>query len=96
VTVGKFFDKEWFFPDSSYGKPYLDEPLIKDQFGFSIDRPDFTNRNPLDAGMPSKSSPTGFSEQETVELKVIDPFVPEIDASLNVIINRMLRNLAKE
>jgi hypothetical protein len=67
--------------------PNLDEPLIKDQFGISIDRPDFTDRNPLDAGMPSKSSPTGFSEQETVELKVIDPLVPEIDASLNVIIN---------
>ena len=67
--------------------PSLDEPLIKDQFSISIDRPDFTDKNPLDAGMPSKSSPTRFSEQETVQLKVIDPLVPETDASLNVIIN---------
>ena len=37
--------------------------------------------------MPSKSSPTGRFEQETVELKVIDSLVPEIDAILNVIIN---------
>jgi hypothetical protein len=66
--------------------PNLDKPLIKNQFGISINGPDSTNRNPLDVGMPSKSSPTGFSEQETVELKVIDPLVPEIDASPNVII----------
>jgi hypothetical protein len=66
--------------------PNLDKPLIEDQFGISINGPEFINRNPLDIGMSSKSSPAGFPEQETVELKVIDPLVPEIDASLNVII----------
>jgi hypothetical protein len=37
--------------------------------------------------MPSKSSPTGFSEQGNVELKVNNPFVPEIEAIPNVSIN---------
>jgi hypothetical protein len=37
--------------------------------------------------MPSKSSPTGFSEQGNVKLKVINPFVPEIEVSPIVIIN---------
>jgi len=37
--------------------------------------------------MSSKSSPIGFSEKETVELKVIDPLVPEIDSILNILIN---------
>jgi hypothetical protein len=36
--------------------------------------------------MLSKSSHARFPEQETVELKVIDPFLHEIDAILNVII----------
>jgi hypothetical protein len=67
--------------------PSLDEPLIKNQSGFSIDTPDSTNRNPLDVGMSSKSSPTRYYEQGNVELKVINPFVPEIEVSLNVIIN---------
>jgi hypothetical protein len=66
--------------------PNLDKPQIENQFGISINGPDFTNRNPLHVGMSSKSSPTGFPKKETVELKVIDPLVPEIDASLNIII----------
>jgi hypothetical protein len=37
--------------------------------------------------MPSKSSPTRFFEKGTVELKVIDLLVLEIDVILNVIIN---------
>jgi hypothetical protein len=67
--------------------PSLDEPLIKNQSSFSIDTLDPTNKNPLDVGMSSKSSPTRFFEQGNVELKVIDPFIPEIEVSRNVIIN---------
>jgi hypothetical protein len=37
--------------------------------------------------MPSKSSPIGFSKKETIELKVINPLLPGIEASMNVIIN---------
>ena len=74
----------------------VDKPLIEDQFGISINGPEFININPLDVGILSKSSPARFPEQETIELKEIDPLVPEIDASLNVIIKSGVENLAKE
>jgi hypothetical protein len=45
--------------------------------------------------MSSKSLPTRFPEKETIELKVIDPLVPEIDASLNVIINSDIKKPCK-
>ena len=38
--------------------------------------------------MSSKYSPTGFYKQGNVELKFINPFFPEIEVSLNVIIKR--------
>jgi hypothetical protein len=38
----------------------LDKPVFDDQFGISINGLDFTDRNPLDEGTSSKSSPARF------------------------------------
>jgi hypothetical protein len=89
-TIGdcweNFLMRNGFSQTDPTTNPNLDKPLIEDQFGISINGPEFTSRNPLDEGTSSKSSLAGFPKKETVELKVIDPLVPEIDASLNVII----------
>jgi hypothetical protein len=83
-TVGDFWDKflvrNGFSMTVPVVNPILDEHLIKNQSNFSIDTPDSTNRNPLDVGIMSKSSPTGFSEQGNAKLKVINPCVLEIEA----------------
>jgi hypothetical protein len=89
-TVGDCWDN--FLIRNGFSKtvptvnPNLDEPLIENQLGISINGPDSLNRNPLDATMPSKPSSAEFPEQETVELGVIDPLMPKIDASPNVIV----------
>jgi hypothetical protein len=66
--------------------PNLGEPLIKNWLGISRNGLDSLNRNPLDVTIPSKPSSAEFPEQKIGELEVIDPLMPKIDASPNIIV----------
>jgi hypothetical protein len=63
--------------------PNLGEPLIKNQLGISRNGPDSLNIHPLYVAMPSKPS----SEKKNVELEVIEPLMPKIDTSPNVMLD---------
>jgi hypothetical protein len=96
----KFLVRNGFSMTVTVVNPSLDEPLIKNQSDFSIYTPNSTNINPLEAGMMSKSSPTRFSEQGSAKWNVINPCVPEIEASpivsINLDVERPCEEVTKE
>jgi hypothetical protein len=99
-TVGDCWDifliRNGFSQTVPIVKPNSDEPLIENQLGISINGPDSLNINPLDATMPSKPSSVEFPEKYTVELGVIYPLIPNIDAIPNVIVKLDVEKPCKE
>jgi hypothetical protein len=99
-TVGDYWDnfliRNGFAHTVPIVNPNLDELLIENQLGISINGPISLNKNPLDRTMPRKPSYAKFPKQETVELGVIEPLMPKIDASLNVIVKPDVEKPCKE